>query len=456
MNATSADTLGPKTMLDPFVAPAASVREPAARGCAFEKVLTEQPKEAAAEEPRRLEREAEAEEPSSPTAEDQASEEVTEEVVAQAEELDESSDESQDDEPAVVTEAIVAPVIVLPELPQVIEPVVESEVHADADAVPIAADIETQSGPQVVAAATNVVEVVAPVAEAGPAAAPSEGFSTSSQPGSDSSISIETTIPHDPSSVKTVNEFATALAEEPTDSRDDKSSGESTSELTGSEAVAKQPEIDLRAMQDAAIVTATTDQSKPEAAGITRSDASQSVSPVNPSSSQPTTRLPTEILVDAAARPAAAEQPVTVDSARLLHRVARAFAAAQDGSGEVRLRLSPPELGALRLDVRVQDGAMVARLETETSAARTALIDNLPALRERLSEQGVRIERFEVNLMQRDASGTPDRPADRQPPEQPVHQPAVRSRRLPQVAEGVVARSTQHTDHDLRRLNVVV
>jgi flagellar hook-length control protein FliK len=189
-------------------------------------------------------------------------------------------------------------------------------------------------------------------------------------------------------------------------------------------------------------------------------DASQSPSVASspspaPQATQSAGRLPTDVLVDSANRPVPSDQSASVDSARLIHRVARAFAVARDG-GEVRLRLSPPELGALRLDVRVQDGVMVARLEAETSAARTALIDNLPALRERLAEQGVRIERFDVDLMRRDAAGNPDRPADRQPPEQPAPHAGARSRRMPQVAEGVIARSASPLDHDLRRLNVIV
>lgn len=452
MNATSADALGPTTMLDPFAAPVASVREPAARGRTFEKVLTERPKETADDELRRLEREAAADESNSLTTEDQAQEEVAAEVVAEVEESAESAEESQEDEPAVAAGVIVAPLVVLPELPQGIEPVAESEI-VESESVQIGADVETQSAPQVVAAAT-VVDVVTP------AAAGLEGVSPVDETNSDSRSAVEATTPHVRSSTKTADDLATALAEEPTESHNDESSGESTIELIGSDDDANNSEVDLRAIQDASIAAQATDQSKPEAAGITRSDSSQSVSPINTTaasaSPQPTTRLPTEMLVDPTARPAAAEQPVTVDSARLLHRVARAFAAAQDGSGEVRLRLSPPELGALRLDVRVQDGTLVARLETETSAARTALIDNLPALRERLAEQGVRIERFEVNLTQRDASGTPDRPADRQPPEQPSPQPAQRTRRLPQVAEGVIARHSLYADHDLRRLNVVV
>jgi flagellar hook-length control protein FliK len=99
---------------------------------------------------------------------------------------------------------------------------------------------------------------------------------------------------------------------------------------------------------------------------------------------------------------------IEIDSARLLGRVARAFVAAQERDSEVRLRLSPPELGSLLLEVHVQDGVLIAQLQTETEAARTAIVDNLAVLRDRLNEQGLRIERFEVDLMQRQPGGMPD------------------------------------------------
>ena len=66
---------------------------------------------------------------------------------------------------------------------------------------------------------------------------------------------------------------------------------------------------------------------------------------------------PAELLAASERGTSNAEAP-SADSVRLLHRVARAFVTAQGGGGEVRLRLSPPELGALRLEVRVLDGAL--------------------------------------------------------------------------------------------------
>jgi flagellar hook-length control protein FliK len=90
--------------------------------------------------------------------------------------------------------------------------------------------------------------------------------------------------------------------------------------------------------------------------------------------------------------------PRGVDQAQLLNRVAKAFEAARNRGGEVRIRLSPPELGALRIQIKVQDGVVSARLEAETQGAKQVLLENLGTLKERLGEQGLRVEQFDVDL----------------------------------------------------------
>lgn len=116
---------------------------------------------------------------------------------------------------------------------------------------------------------------------------------------------------------------------------------------------------------------------------------------------------------DAASRSSAAtadrDMPASdqVDRVRFVQRVARAFESVGERGGSLRLRLHPPELGSLRLDVTVRNGAMTAKLEAETPAAQSLLLDNLPMLRERLAEQNIRIERFDVDLMDRSAGGSP-------------------------------------------------
>jgi flagellar hook-length control protein FliK len=94
-----------------------------------------------------------------------------------------------------------------------------------------------------------------------------------------------------------------------------------------------------------------------------------------------------------------------VDPARFVGRVAKAFHFAQERGGTLQLRLSPPDLGSLRLELTVKDGVMIANMETETPAARRLLLDHLPALRDRLAEQNVRVERFDVDVRRDDQPG---------------------------------------------------
>ena len=91
-------------------------------------------------------------------------------------------------------------------------------------------------------------------------------------------------------------------------------------------------------------------------------------------------------------------QITEADHRRFVDRVARALPTAEGRGGTLRLRLSPPELGALRLEVTLQNGVLTAKVEAETPLARSLLLDNLPVLRERLEDQGVRVDQFDVDL----------------------------------------------------------
>jgi len=145
----------------------------------------------------------------------------------------------------------------------------------------------------------------------------------------------------------------------------------------------------------------------------------------------------------------AAEQPAApaaeqVDRVRFVQRVAGAFEAAGDRGGSIRLRLHPPELGSLRLELTVRNGMMRARLEAETPAARNLLLDNLPALRERLAGQQIKVEQFDVDLADHGARGSgqqasgqpqPQTPWAGRAPNQPAPRPtAVESLPAPRAA----------------------
>lgn len=97
--------------------------------------------------------------------------------------------------------------------------------------------------------------------------------------------------------------------------------------------------------------------------------------------------------------------PPHVDPARFISRVSRAVQTAHERGGPLQLRLSPPELGAMRIELSVDQGALTAKVETDTQSAKQILLDNLPALRDRLAEQSIKVERFDVDV-RRDSTGS--------------------------------------------------
>jgi len=94
-----------------------------------------------------------------------------------------------------------------------------------------------------------------------------------------------------------------------------------------------------------------------------------------------------------------------VERTRLVQRVAKAVQTAQERGGELKIRLSPPELGSIKLEVKLHEGVMSARIETETREAQRVLNENLLVLRERLAEQNIKVERFDVDVFNPGAGG---------------------------------------------------
>lgn len=138
-----------------------------------------------------------------------------------------------------------------------------------------------------------------------------------------------------------------------------------------------------------------------------------------PIGEQPT---PHDPLTESAATERQETQRPAIDPARFVSRVAGAFEAAQRrGGGPIEIRLSPPELGTMQLKLEVREGVLTASIETENHAARNALLDNLPALRERLAEQEIRVEKFDVDVRQDSgqSQAEPDRDAHNRRREEP-------------------------------------
>ncbi len=132
-----------------------------------------------------------------------------------------------------------------------------------------------------------------------------------------------------------------------------------------------------------------------------------------------------------------------MDRVRFVQRVARAFESIGGDGGSNRLRLHPPELGSLRLELTLRNGAMNAHLEADTPAARNLLLDNLPALRERLAQQNIKVEQFDVDLADQGTNGSWQQPSDQAHPETGQPGGGARPRKPPEsTAENTSAART--------------
>ncbi len=113
-------------------------------------------------------------------------------------------------------------------------------------------------------------------------------------------------------------------------------------------------------------------------------------------------------------RPASDQAPVarssgltTYQESKLVQRVLRSFERLGTSGGQIRMRLHPPELGSLQVTMRIEAGQMSAHLEVENTRARDALVQNVQVLRDRLSEQGIQVQQFEVQVGSQDSSSNP-------------------------------------------------
>ena len=80
-------------------------------------------------------------------------------------------------------------------------------------------------------------------------------------------------------------------------------------------------------------------------------------------------------------------------------RIARGIQTAiNQRGGTVRLRLTPPELGTVRIELQMKDGVVRANLSAPTESARTLLQHQLGSLRHALEGQGLVVDRLSVSL----------------------------------------------------------
>jgi len=70
----------------------------------------------------------------------------------------------------------------------------------------------------------------------------------------------------------------------------------------------------------------------------------------------------------------------------------------RNGQGKVTLRLYPPMLGRVDVNINMQDNSLHAAFRTDQSVTRDILQQNLPMLRETLAQQGIKVNHFTVTL----------------------------------------------------------
>jgi flagellar hook-length control protein FliK len=84
----------------------------------------------------------------------------------------------------------------------------------------------------------------------------------------------------------------------------------------------------------------------------------------------------------------------------------------KEGGGRMTLRLDPPSLGKLQVEVKVANGMCIARVIAEDPSVKAALTQGLPQLREALEAQGLKLDGFSVET-QTQNSGTQGQGAGR-------------------------------------------
>lgn len=121
------------------------------------------------------------------------------------------------------------------------------------------------------------------------------------------------------------------------------------------------------------------------------------------------------MVVDAAAptgpkdhQPAAIQQPLapSLDASQFEANVSRVIrgmhGTVNQQGGAVTLRLSPPEMGIVRIEMQIDGGVVTARLHAEHESAKTLLTQRLHELRQSLEMQGLTVDRLHVQTLGQD------------------------------------------------------
>lgn len=86
---------------------------------------------------------------------------------------------------------------------------------------------------------------------------------------------------------------------------------------------------------------------------------------------------------------------------------------ARDGGGQARIQLVPPQLGQLDLRVTLTENAVQVSISADRGQVAELLARHVPELRQVLQAQGLQVDRLDVDVNERDATGGRLQPGDR-------------------------------------------
>jgi flagellar hook-length control protein FliK len=87
-----------------------------------------------------------------------------------------------------------------------------------------------------------------------------------------------------------------------------------------------------------------------------------------------------------------------VDTAKVINQVVRDVKLhMQNDTSQLTIRLDPPHLGALRVEIVSNAGTITANLQSSNETVRSLLETNLPMLKDSLSQAGIRVDSFNVS-----------------------------------------------------------
>ncbi|MCR4288713.1 MAG: flagellar hook-length control protein FliK, partial [Candidatus Scalindua sp.] len=74
----------------------------------------------------------------------------------------------------------------------------------------------------------------------------------------------------------------------------------------------------------------------------------------------------------------------------------------QGGTSEVKVQLSPPELGTIKLEFKVEDDVLETKITVERSSVKDAIEKDIPRLRELISNAGIDVGKLDVSLQDKE------------------------------------------------------